>query len=172
MGAVAAVLLALTRRRHGVPPQPFSFFRAVQRHLLAAGHGTLFLARHNDRPVAGVLCLRFGNHVVYKYGASDDHGRDLRANHRAMWEAIRHYAATGATTFDFGRSSLSNEGLRRFKAGWGASAHILAYERHDGPTGALLSVPDAAEGWHNRVFRALPLSASRVIGHLLYRHVP
>jgi hypothetical protein len=89
-----------------------------------------------------------------------------------MWEAIRHYASTGATLFDFGRSSLTNEGLRRFKAGWGATEQVLAYHRHEGSSGVVLSVPDAAEGWYNRVFRVLPLPASRAIGHLLYRHVP
>ena len=30
---------------------------------------------------------------------------------------------------------------------------------------------DEASGWHNRVFRALPLSLSRLAGVLLYRHI-
>jgi hypothetical protein len=29
---------------------------------------------------------------------------------------------------------------------------------------------DKISGWHNRVFRALPVFASRLIGRALYRH--
>jgi CelD/BcsL family acetyltransferase involved in cellulose biosynthesis len=143
----------------------------VQRHLLAPGHGTLFLARHEGRPVAGILCLRFGRHVVYKYGASDERFQHLRANNLVMWEALRHYAATGHTLFDFGRTSLDNEGLRRFKRSWGATEATVGYLRLDPSTGTPLSAPDRASGWHNAVFRHLPLPLSRAAGALLYKHL-
>lgn len=164
-------LLTLTRRRHGVPPQPFGFFAAVQRHLLAEGHGDLFLARQAGRPVAGVVCLRFGCHVVYKFGASDERFQQLRANNLVMWEAIRHYAATGHAVFDFGRTSLDNEGLRRFKRGWGAVEAMIGYLRVDPATGRPLTAPDQAAGWHNAFFRALPPFAARALGAVLYRHM-
>ena len=34
-----------TRRRHGLPPQPFAFFRKIQEHILAEGNGVVALAR-------------------------------------------------------------------------------------------------------------------------------
>lgn len=165
-------LLALTRRRHGVPPQPFSFFAALHRHLLAPGNGWIVLARHKGAPIAGILCLHLGRHAIYKYGGSDETQQQLRGNNRVMWEAIRHYAEAGYTTLDFGRTSLANDGLRRFKLGWGTAETALNYIRLDGRNGALLNAPDAATGWHNKVFRSVPLVVSRFLGTLLYKHVP
>jgi len=36
---------------------------------------------------------------------------------------------------------------------------------------AFVTDRDAAAGWHNRVFRALPSGLSRAIGAALYRHL-
>ncbi len=165
-------LLALTRRKHGVPPQPYAFFRALHRNVIAPGQGDVFLARHQGRPIAGILCLHFGRHVLYKYGGSDEAHQQLRANNLVMWTAIRHYADAGFATFDFGRTSLDNEGLRRFKLGWGAAEHTAAYTRWDVARDRFVTAADASSGSHTRIFRALPLPVSRAIGALLYRHIP
>jgi hypothetical protein len=41
-----------TRRRHGLPPQPYRFFENIQRHILGLGGGFVALARLGDRPAA------------------------------------------------------------------------------------------------------------------------
>ena len=45
-------LNCLTRRDHGLPPQPWSFFRKVHEHVLAKGLGTVVTAFHHGRAVA------------------------------------------------------------------------------------------------------------------------
>jgi len=164
-------LLIRTRRRHGVPVQPFAFFQNIQRHVLAPNHGQVILARHQGVPVAGAVFLHYGRTALYKFGASDERQQQLRANNRVMWEAIGHYAGGGYASLDFGRTSLGNEGLRRFKLGWGASERQIEYFRHDFRTGGAVSVPDGSSGWHHRVFRLLPAFLSRLIGALLYKHI-
>jgi lipid II:glycine glycyltransferase (peptidoglycan interpeptide bridge formation enzyme) len=164
-------LMCLTRRRHGVPPQPWRFFANIQRHALTAGHGCIVLARQAGRAVAGAVFLHFGRHAIYKFGASDEAHQQLRANNLVMWRAILHYASEGFVELDFGRTSLGNEGLRRFKLGWGAREQTAEYVRYDFRRSGYVTARDEAQGWHNRVFQALPLPMSRLAGALLYRHI-
>lgn len=163
-------LLGATRRRHGLPPQPWSFFARVHDHLIAAGHGHVWLARHGGEPIAGAVFLTFGDHVVYKWGASLEQRQHLRGNNLVMWEAIAWHAQHGFVGFDFGRTASSNEGLRRFKRGWGAVEHPLTYLRVDLRTGERIVSPDRAAGWPTTLFRHAPPVVARWVGALLYRH--
>jgi len=45
-------LHCMTRGRHGVPPQPYSFFEAIQKHVIDAGHGFVVLASPERRAPA------------------------------------------------------------------------------------------------------------------------
>ena len=163
-------LLCLTRRRHGLPAQPFRFFSQIREHVLSPGHGCVILARAGGKPVAGAVFFRFGKTVTYKFGASDDRQQHLRANNLVMWEAIKLHAKLGFESLDFGRTSLGNEGLRKFKLGWGTTERRVDYVRFDCRSDRFVTVPDEASGWYNYVFRILPVSASRLVGALLYRH--
>jgi hypothetical protein len=165
-------LLGQTRRRHGLPPQPFEFFRQIHQNILAPGRGMTVLARWRDQTIAGAIFFRQGNRALYKFGASDDSQQQLRGNNAVMWKAIEHLARTGCTQLDFGRTSLTNEGLRRFKRSWGTTERTLDYFRYDLRNRRFVTTPDqAAGGLHTRVFRALPLGISRLFGALTYKHL-
>jgi len=160
-----------TRRKHGLPPQPFRFFQNVQRCILAEGSGIVVLARQGERAVAGSVFFHTGRQAIYKFGASDETMLDLRGNDLVMWEGIKYYASKGLRKLHLGRTSLANEGLRRFKLGWGAREHAINYFKYDLRKSAFVQDRDKAFGWHNRIFAVLPLSWSRCLGTLLYRHV-
>src|SRR5436309_13423224 len=51
-----------TRRRHGVPPQPQSFFTNIQRHLIGAGHGFIVVVEGRKGPIAAAMFFTFGRH--------------------------------------------------------------------------------------------------------------
>jgi CelD/BcsL family acetyltransferase involved in cellulose biosynthesis len=108
-----------TRRRQGVPVQPRRFFEAIRTEMLGAGLGTLLLARHERRAVAGALFLHGNGTLVYKFGASTPDAWPVRPNHAIFWAAIRAGCERGDHVLDFGRTDLDNTGLRSFKAGWG-----------------------------------------------------
>jgi hypothetical protein len=160
-----------TRRRHGLPPQPFRFFHSIHKHILSGNHGLVMIARAGRTAVAGAMFFHSAKQAIYKFGASDDRFQRLRANNLVMWEAIRWYAAHGVDELDFGRTSLNNEGLRSFKLGWGTQERTIEYARYDRRRGGFVTVADEASGWHNHVFRALPAAISRGIGAGLYRHM-
>jgi hypothetical protein len=164
-------LLRKTRKRHGLPSQPFRFFQNIHRHVLAQDQGCVVLARQGGIPVAGAVFFHCGKTCLYKFGASDENFQHLRANNLVMWQAIKWHARQGFSILDFGRTSLGHEGLRRFKLGWGTQERRIDYVRYDCRTDAFVTARDEASGWHNRVFKMLPDTVSQVIGTVLYKHV-
>jgi hypothetical protein len=160
-----------TRRRHGLPPQPFQFFANVQKRLLQIGLGFVVTARWEERPVAAAVFLHQGRRAMYKFGASDSGFQHLRPNNLVMWEGIRQCAERGCERLHFGRTSLAHEGLRRFKLGFGAREEEIKCCKYDFRAGRFVRDTDRTKGWFNRVFGCLPLPLLRLAGQLLYRHV-
>lgn len=161
----------LTRRDHGLPPQPPRFFRSLHRHLIARGLGRILLADAGGQTVAGAVFLHAGESAIYKYGASQKSALLLRPNNLVMAEAIRLYRGEGFRRLSFGRTEPSNDGLRRYKVGWGGTEEELRYLRYSPPSGAFVADPPRPGNLANRIFRSLPLSALDLIGRALYRHV-
>jgi len=165
-------LNCLTRRAHGLPPQPYAFFRNLQRALLDRGLGRIGLARKDGRTVAAAVFLHFQGAALYKYGASDSAALDLRGNNLVMWEAIRRFADEGFRRFLMGRTEPDNTGLLQFKQSFGAEPYDIEYARLtlDPRRGASANTPPL-RGRHNRIFQALPIPCARIVGKMLYRHV-
>ena len=160
-----------TRRRHGVPPQPRSFFINIQRHLISSGFGFIVLVECQKAPIAAAIFFKLGRHAVYKFGASDERLQELRANNFAMFEAIRYLAEGGAETLHFGRTERENEGLQRFKLSWGATEEEIAYARFEMASGSWKHSRDRRSKLHKRIFRALPASLNRLAGAMIYPHL-
>jgi hypothetical protein len=154
-----------------LPPQPSSFFENLHRHVIGAGQGVLVIARVEGQPVAASVYLFHGKRAVYKYGASDLAHQHLRANDLVMWEAIRWLGRKGFSEVSLGKTAMEHDGLRRFKQGWGARENDASYFKFDFREKSFVRDKEALTGWHNRVFRAMPLPVSRLVGALLYRHM-
>jgi hypothetical protein len=160
-----------TRRRHGLPPQSLSFFLNIQREVIQRRMGFLVLVHAGQLPVAAMVFFHWGKAAIYKFGASDKAYQHLRPNNCAMARGIQFLAESGVETLHFGRSSLSNEGLRRFKLSWGASEGVLEYYRYQASTGTWGQTHDRTEGLHTEVFRRLPSTLNRFAGTLIYSHL-
>jgi lipid II:glycine glycyltransferase (peptidoglycan interpeptide bridge formation enzyme) len=165
-------LNCMTRREHGLPPQPVRFFENLRSDLMEKGFGTLFLARHKGDAIAGAVFLQFAGKAIYKYGASDRRYQESRPNNLVFREGIRDLCGKGIRTLSFGRTDLHHEGLRQFKLGWGAVERTLQYGRYDVISMAYLSTKKyrATIPWESTVSR-LPLPVLRLIGHFAYRHI-
>ena len=94
-----------TRRRHGLPPQPASFFLNIYDHIIKPGLGFIVLAQRGSRPIAAAIFFRFGKNALYKYGASDKKFQELRANNLVMWQGIQFLARNGAEKLHLGAPS-------------------------------------------------------------------
>lgn len=164
-------LNCLTRRRHGLPPQPWQFFENVHREVIAKGMGVTALARHAGSVVAGNVYFQYGDKALFKFGATDMRHQHLRAGNLVMWEAVKFYAGKGAKTICFGRTEPENKGLRRFKEGWGTKETDITYYRFDLASAAFVTDNDSVSHGRREMLSMLPLPALRMIGNLLYRHV-
>ncbi|MCB1097965.1 MAG: GNAT family N-acetyltransferase [Verrucomicrobiae bacterium] len=119
-----------TRRRHGLPPQSLTFFRRVIAEMTSKESGFVMLAETpSGDPVAGAVFFEFRGSAVFKFGASLSDSWGGRPNNLVMAEAIRFLTERGVRTLHFGRTELANQGLRRFKLGWGAKEIPLPYFR-------------------------------------------
>ena len=164
-------LNCLTRREHGLPPQPGAFFHNLYKHVLSRGMGHVALAHYEGRPVAAAVFLHFGKTALFKYGASHKKYQHLRGNACVMWKAIRHYARAGFSILSMGRTHPSNAGLRRFKDGWGTTGKTVFYCRYDFRKSDFVTRhPNQTPAW-THLFRYLPLPISQAVGNLAYRHM-
>ncbi len=164
-------LNCLTRREHGLPPQPFGFFERLQEQVLEKGLGFLMMARHGQKSIAGALFLLFGGKAIFKYGASDRRYQKFRPNNLVFRDAIRLLCGRGARTLSFGRTNFGHEGLRQFKLSWGTTETRLQYVKYDMRSKTYLTADQSL--WENRLkktFANLPLPVLRVIGNIAYRH--
>jgi len=159
-------LVILTRRRHGVPPQPLSWFRT-----LVASFGEdarIRVALHAGRAVGAIMTLRHRDALVYKYGASDSSYHRLGVMPLLFWKAIEEAKALGLRTLDLGRSDLDNPGLIRFKDRLGAVSAPLTY------VGSSARKP-ARLRWVMRfstsLVRRLPDALFTAAGRVLYPHL-
>ncbi|GIX49832.1 MAG: hypothetical protein KatS3mg132_026 [Limisphaera sp.] len=161
-------LHCLTRRRHGLPPQPWRFFENIERCLLREDLGMVVLVRKDQTVVAGAVFLHYGRQAVYKFGASDMSAQQWRPNNLAMWTAMRYYSLRDFARLHLGRTSVGNEGLRRFKTGLGGREEPLPVYCLHPVTGRSLPRADRTEGLHTMIFRRLPLACLRWAGRVLY----
>lgn len=164
-------LVCRTRRRQGLPPQPRRFFDEIHRQILLAGNGCIVLAYRGEQAVAGAMFFHFGPTALFKFGASNEAYQQLRANNLLMWRAIEWHANAGFARLDFGRTSRHNDGLRRFKRGWGTREYDIEYVRCNCRTGEFIRDRDCTRGWHTEIFKHLPPAVARLVGAAAYKHI-
>ena len=163
-------LQCLTRKRHGLPPQPWAFFLNIWRRIVSQRQGIIVLASRGGERIGGAVYFFLAGRAIYKYGASDFRWQQLRPNNLAMWEGMKWLSRNGCVSLDLGKTALANEGLRKFKLHLGAVEQRIEYLKYDIQKDRFMRESDPAEGWQNRVFRNLPVFISRWAGQLLYKH--
>jgi len=120
------------RQKFGVHPKEyyqkfFEYFRPKAPRLPAgrdqprAGlQARLFVAYHNDEPLAAALILIWQDTAYYLHGASDYEQKNLRAPNLLHWDIMRHLKSEGVKHYDWwGVDSKKWPGVTEFKLGWG-----------------------------------------------------
>jgi hypothetical protein len=164
-------LHCVTRRDHGLPPQPFCFFKKVLEHIIAAGKGFVALGFIGNKCIAGAIYFGFGKKAIYKFGASDKRYQNSRPNNLVMWEGIREYARRGFQEFSFGRSEMDNDGLLQFKRGWGTAEDKFNYYKYDLKKDRFVQESVGVKGFYNSIFGLAPISVLRFAGAAIYKHL-
>jgi hypothetical protein len=164
-------LNCITRKRHGLPPQPFRFFEEVFEHIISKNSGFVILASYKDMVIAGAVFFQFGEKAVWKYNGSIRNFFRLRGNNLILWEAIKWHCENGYKSICFGRTEPANEGLRKFKAEWGTREEKERYCKYDFEKNEFVSKSWEMAGIYRKVLRRMPFPLLNLIGSSLYRHM-
>ncbi len=96
-----ATMYQETALRDGFTIRPIEYYLDAWQSFYDAGMGLPLLAEFEGDPVAAVLLVRYGDRVIYMYGASTNRERKRMPNYLLQWEAIRWAKAEGCTIYDF-----------------------------------------------------------------------
>ena len=160
----------VTRKKHGLPPQPKKFFDNLFTYIISEKKGFVAIGMQNNLTVAGAIYLLIGKKVIYKFGASYMKYQNLRANNLVMWDAIKYCKDMEFDSFCFGRTEPDNEGLRKFKLGWGTKEEVLNIYKYDLAKNNFISIDTKTSGFHNKIFSNTPLPLLKFFGSVSYRH--
>ena len=96
----------------------------------------IFVAYHEDKPIAAAMVNFYNDTATYLHGGSDEQYKNLMAPHLLHWEIIKYAKAKGFNFYDWwGVTSDPNHdwaGISRFKKGFGGS-EICAPGAYDFP---------------------------------------
>ncbi|HQO76068.1 MAG TPA: peptidoglycan bridge formation glycyltransferase FemA/FemB family protein [Candidatus Saccharicenans sp.] len=113
-------LYSATRKRHGLPSIPFSYFEAIWDIYRPQNCVYFLLACYKRSAICSLMAFKFKDKFSAEALGWDDHFRWLTPSAITFWEAIKLAKQLGCRQFDFGRTSLNNENLIRFKRHWGS----------------------------------------------------
>jgi len=164
-------LNCLTRKRHGLPPQPFAFFKNIFDYIISQDFGIVVSALHSGEVIAASVFFHFGTSAIYKYGASDITRQNLRPNNLVMWEAIKWYRNKGFKMMSLGRTDPEDQGLLQYKRMWGATESPVNYYRYNLDKKAFVKKRTGSDSFYTRLFSRTPNIILRLLGRLLYRHM-
>ncbi len=162
-----------TRKKHGLPPQPYKFFKNLWDTFVPSGNMKLLMAQKNDKTIAALILFLFRDRVSAEFLASDDSYWNLSPNHLLFWEAIKTAHNEGFKIFDFGRTSSSNGSLMDFKKHWGTT--VVDLPQFIYPNNMCDTIDNREASINYRLSKIIcknaPELIDSLIGNFYYRHL-
>lgn len=166
-------------RRLGSPPHSRAWFDAVLRSYGA--DAVIGLVKLGREVVGAGLVLRCGPRAVIPWASTLAEHNRLAPNMLLYWGLQAHLCDSGASQFDFGRSTF-DEGTYKFKKQWGAQPWALDWQHWTAqgmappappaPAAAAdADKPRSARAMVEAVWQKLPLSLTNSLGPRLRRYI-
>lgn len=163
-------LLTGVRRKHGLPPQPYAFYRNMWRFLRPPGFLKLAVVENEAKIIAAALLVKFKDKFHLQYSCFDYNYKKLSPNQMLIWECIKLAHREGARYFDFGRTAWTNQSLIDFKDRWATKRYPLTYYYYPKDKAGV-----GSSGHGRKILTALnrhlPKSILQLEGRLLYPHM-
>lgn len=118
-------ILIETTTRDGFSPHNQKYYENMLNNL--PENAILYIAKHNNEPVAGLINTNFTDTATYYFGASSNEKRDLMAPYLLQWTAITEAKDNGLKYYDFLGISPENaenhpwKGVSEFKLKFGGT---------------------------------------------------
>jgi len=95
-------------------------FKLIQHSLPSELKMNVFLAYHEEKPVAALVGTNIGEIGIYLLGASVNKGRELGASYQLQWHMLSWLKESGCKYYDLGGIDPAGaKGVTRFKTGLG-----------------------------------------------------
>ncbi|NOT07114.1 MAG: FemAB family PEP-CTERM system-associated protein [Gemmatimonadales bacterium] len=156
----------------GTPTLPHRFFEAIARAFPT--DATFGCAWHDGRPVACGAGFSWGTEFEMTWASSLVEFNKLSPNMLVYWEFMQRVVAQGGGVFNFGRCT-PDSGTHRFKRQWGSRDEPLWWYQRTAQGVGEAATPSPDQGkyrWGPRLWKHLPLAASRWLGPRIVRLIP
>lgn len=166
-------LEVLTRKRKGLPPHPYRFFKNMWELFSPENTIHILIARDGSQPVSAVVLVHYKDTMHYLYGGSNRDHLGKRPNHLLIWKGIEMTHDLNLSFFDFGRTGRDNAGLMAFKKSWGAKEMAVShftYAKRKKPR-LLLNRTRSHRDFAHKTTAMLPSKLLKVMGAVIYRHL-
>jgi len=165
-------LHCLTRKKYGISPQPYSFFKNMWDILYPKGMLYLFIAEYDGQPVSSLLCLKYKKTVHAEYMGTDSRFNRYSGNIYLFWHAIQKAKAEGYQSFEFGSSPTSETELIDFKRRWGTVEEDISYYYLPKVEGFSAGFGSSKRySLLSAINRRLPDPCFEWMGKMMYRHL-
>lgn len=164
-------LQVITRKRHGLPPQPLAFFHNIYKEILLKNLGIIVTIYSKGKLIAASIYLVFNRKAIYKFGASDHAYHFLRPNNLIMWEAINWLKENKCNTLNLGRTDSDDLGLLAYKRLWGGIESELKYHRYNIRLDKYVQPRHKTSKKFNTIIKCIPIPVLRLLGNIAYKHI-
>jgi len=159
-----------SKRMHelGTPCYPrklfYNIFQAFPKNV------QIFLVQLDDLTVGGAFVYCYKGLVQIRWAATLIEYNRLCPNNLLYWSVMKHYCLAGASTFDFGRSTVGST-QHKFKKQWGAKPIQLYYQYWSPPEKQLSLITPDNPKYRKKVemWKKLPLWMTRLAGPYISR---
>ncbi len=168
-------LYVTMRKRKGLLPQPFNFFKSIHKIYQSKDMLDLIFIINNGKRVAGILIIaepEFATTYAL-YSGSLTEAKFFRANDILYYHCIKRSIERGMKTLDLGRTSIDNLGLRRFKLKWGAKESVISTYQYPfkGEKQLLLFNRHSHKKIIHYFLSKMPSSVLKTVGGIVYPHL-
>ena len=165
-------LYCLTRKKIGLPPQPYRFYHNMWEILYPMNMLEILIAKYKDQPVSSLLFLKYKQRAHAEFMGTNDKFLDFSPNIFLFWSAIQKVKAEGYRFFDFGGSAINNLNLIAFKRRWGTVEEDISHYYFPSIKGLSSKMEESAK--YKLLTKLSPKLPNRIFkwtGQVLYRHL-
>ncbi|MES9827876.1 MAG: FemAB family XrtA/PEP-CTERM system-associated protein [Candidatus Thiodiazotropha sp.] len=158
-------------RSLGTPIYSKSYFSTILETF--ADRVKIFVTYADKTPIATAFNGHFQKTVEGMWAGSLPNSRKLQPNYVLYWEMMKDACDSGFQEYHLGRSSADSTS-ESFKKKWNAVSKQLYWEYYlpSGDSMPQINVDNPKYALAIRLWRQLPISATRVIGPLISRSIP
>ena len=158
-----------SRKRLGLPAQPWPFLRSLWLNLHPIHGIELLLVELDGRAIGGLIVLLDRQRASAEMIAYEDETKTLSPNQLVLWSAICRAKASGRANFDFGRTPLVEHNLISVKDRWGTKTRPINHFSMPANTPKKLSQSRIIYELTRTILRRIPSRPYSAFSEFFYR---